>query len=444
LLPEKLREFYNSSPMREGVLCWYPFERSASVLDLSGGALTELLQSRCECVVAAGADTDALFDYIVLLDPLDFSVNAMKALLMKLNPHGRLLLAYENPFALRYWAGKRAHNTGRSYDTLYGHGKSPLPSKAELEIRLKLAGFEGLKWYYTLPDHWFTTEVYSDDYKPNEHLNQRYLHYVPDDEGLQFNEYGLYREIIRGGGFCFMSGAYLVEARVDESDEACVVDYATVTSYRDQSKRFVTTVRSDGTVQKAPMHPDGLDNLKRIKQNHDELALLGINILEVSLHNDILSMPFMNLPTLNDYWADNYSGGTLSEIEIIKQFDRIRESIYKASATGRCYWELVPANCFYDKENDEMIFFDQEYYSCGISPDVALVRAILGFEYSSVFSHVPLSKTWISLLRERYGLTDNWDELAAIAHDKTWKEVVGEGYMPLVESTERARKRVIG
>jgi hypothetical protein len=430
--------------MREGVLCWYPFERSASVLDLSGGALTEMLQDRCEHVISEDAVTDALFNYIVLLDPLDFSIDAMKTLRMKLNPHGRLLLAYENPFALRYWAGKKAHNTGRSYDTLYGLGKSPLPSKAELEIRLRLAGFEGQKWYYTLPDHWFTTEVYSDNYKPNEHLNQRYLHYVPDDEGLQFNEYGLYREIIRGGAFSFMCGAYLVEASVNADDIPCIVDYATVTSYRDQSKRFVTTVRNDGIVQKTPMHPDGLDNLKKIKQNHDELASLGINILEVNLHNDILTMPLLKLPTLNDYWADSYSSGVLCESEIINHFDRIRESIYKASATGRCYWELVPANCFYDKENDEMIFFDQEYYSCDISPDVALVRAILSFEYSSVFSHVPLSRTWINLLKKRYNLTDNWDELAAIAHDKTWNEVMGKGYIPLVESTERARKRVSG
>ena len=445
MVPNELQDFYITSPMREGVLCWYPFDRNSSVLDLSGGVLTELLKNRClrhnEEVKTKQSGKQEQYDYIVIIDPPDFSVEELTNLKNKLTPHGRLLIAYENPFAIRYWSGKSAPNTKLPYNTLFGQGDSPLPSKAEMETRLDLAGFKGQKWYFPLPDHWFATEIYSGSYLPNEHLNHRYLHYVSDDENLQFDEFGLFREVIRNGAFEFMCGSYLIEARVNSCDDPCTVDYAAVTAYRKPAKRFATTVEKNHFVRKKPLHPDGLAALNEMKKNHDYLANLGINILEMNQHDDVLTMPRVDLPILNDYWAGKISKGTFSENEMIAQYDRIRNMIYKAAKDGRCYWEIVPANCFYDEENDEIILFDQEYYSDGISPDVALARAILAFEYSPVLSVNPNSKKWMKRLKERYDLTGNWDELAATAHEKTWKEVVGNGYQPLVHTTIKARKR---
>ena len=446
MIPDKLRDFYESSPMREGILCWYPFDGSSSVLDLSGGILTKLLGDRCDSVLSADKTTceraEGLFDYIVILDPNVFSVKALTILRSKLNPSGRLLLAYENPFALRYWAGKRATNTKRPYSSLFGGGKNPLPSKAELQTRLELAGFKVQKWYYPVPDHYFAADIYSDTCLPNEHMNQRYLHYVSDDDYLQFNEHGLYREVIRGGAFEFMCGAYMVEACANEHDKPCIVDYVAITSFREPAKRFATTVRNDGTVHKIPLHREGMAAISKMKEIYDDLVSLGVCVLEVNLQNNKLVMQRVDLPVLCDYWASKFSKGVFDESEMIAHFDRIRESIYKASEKGKCYWELVPANCFYDEINDDIIYFDQEYYSENISPDIALTRAILAFDYSPVFHGKPYSKAWMNKLRERYNLTENWDALVADAHDKTWNEVVGDGYKPLIEETIKAAQRV--
>lgn len=427
--------------MREAVLCWYPFESGATALDLSGGALTELLESRCGSISHSQDAGGGTFDYIVVLDPADFAVETLAEFRAGLKPGGRLLLAYENPFALRYWAGKKAPNTGLPHDTLFGRGDSPLPSRSELRIRLKLAGFEGQKWYYPLTDHWFAQEIYSESCLPNEYLNQRFIPYIADDGFVRFDERDLYREVIRNGAFEFMCGAYLVEARRDSASQPCPVEYAAVTAYREPAKRFATIVRNDGVVHKKPLHPDGLESVRRSHQNHQDLAALGVDVVKMRIVDGSLVMPRMNLPTLWDYWGAKLLRGILDENEIVGHFDRIRDSILKASANGRCYWELVPANCFYDAQDDRMLFFDQESYWENASPDIALVRAMQSLRFSPVFGGDSRAEGWLAKLQDRYGLAERWAELSELAYRQT-AEVFGDGLAALSGISEKAAERL--
>lgn len=438
-LSETLMDFYRTSPMREGVLCWYPFERGARVLDLSGGVLTALLRHRGTRVSTYLGEGGEGFDYIVALDPVDLRVDTLNRLHALLGPHGRLLLAYENPFALRYWSGKRAPNTGVPYDTLTGRdGK---PGKAEVCTRLAQAGFGGQKWYYPLTDHWFTRELYSESYLPNEYLNQRFIAYMSSDGILQFDERVLYREVIRNGAFEFMCGAYLVEARADAGDVPCAVDYAAITAYREPSKRFATTVRNDGTARKTPLHPHGHASVRRIQRNHEELTRLGVDVVPSVLEGESLVMPRMDMPTLWDYWAEKLSRGVLDEEELMCQFDRIRDAVYKAAQSGRCFWELVPANCFFDAAQDRLIFFDQEYTWDGAPPEVALARALWSLGYSPMLSADARTTGWMERLIARYGLAGQWGDLSVLVNGKSNLEVFGEGTRALERETERAAEQ---
>ncbi len=440
MLSKDLRAFYEASPMKEGVLCWYPFLAGASVLDLSGGALNRLLRERCGSVSVEAASGGKQFDYVVVMDTWDFSVEALKALYERLNAHGRLLFAYENPFAMRYWSGKRSPKNGLQYDALFGWDGRV--SAAELRMRLERAGFEGQKWYYPLTDHWFAWEVYSENYLPDEYFNQRFLAYIDDDDDLAFDERWLYREVVRNGAFPFLCGAYLVEARACALDEPCPVDYAAVTASRAPSKRFATTVRSDGTVRKTPLHEDGLASLQNTLRNHQDLAALGVNVLEMTLADGELVMPKLDLPTLFDYWAKKLTDGTFDPNELYNHYDRIRDAIYRASANGKCYWELVPANCFYDAESDDLIFFDQEYCWEGVSPDVAVVRALWALKYSLAFRDDERVKECVQALIGRYNLAERWDELSKLADEKTREEVFGEGTAALSRASDEAARKI--
>jgi hypothetical protein len=407
--------------MREGILCWYPFEAGANILDCSDGVLTDMLKAR-NCFVSFQRKDSLFFDYIIILDPTDFDVSTLESFRKRLGEHGRLLLAYENPFALRYWAGHKAQNTGRPYDTLTRTGKDPLPSKAELSSNLKIAGFKGQKWYYPLTDHWFAREIYSDNYLPNKFFNQRFVPYIDCDSSLTFDERALYRSIISEGAFTFMCGAYLVESRVCEADIPCTVDYASVTAYRGHSKCYATTVRNDNTVRKIPLYKDSEAGVRAIYQNHMELKSLGVPVIDCEIENNCLVMPRISMPTLWDYWAEKFCEGALNVKGMIKQFDRIKEYIYKSAKYGKCYWEMVPANCFYNYETDELLFFDQEFCWQDADPDIAVARMIMSIKFSEVFSKDPMFESVFEDLREYFGLKKKWSELV-LAMRKTYDEV---------------------
>jgi hypothetical protein len=151
----------------------------------------------------------------------------------------------------------------------------------------------------------------------------------------------------------------------------------------------------------------------------------------VQLENDELKMPRIDLPILWDCWARKLANGTFETEEMLGHFDIIYEEIQKTKSAGKCYWELVPANCFYDEKQDEILFFDQEYSSDGISADVAVCRAVLALRYSSVFNVDPRLDEWLETLKKRYNLAKDWHELVKIADTKTFNEVFGNGRAPL-------------
>jgi hypothetical protein len=457
--------------MRESILNWYPFDPAGAVLELNAdmGAVTGLLCERCARVVSVekkrfkakavaarygdknnltvinGDIADVLaitepssahaipraFDYIVAIDPESLEPEYLRRLLGLLSPHGRLLLAAENRFALRYWCGKSSPKTGLPFAG--PTGRDGLLSKEELSARLLAAGFAGLKWYYPLTDHLFAREIYSEAMPPNRFLNSRFAPYIRPDQSLIMNEGELYEDVIAGGAFKFMCNAYLAEARKRASDPACDVDYAALTTYRSAENRFATTVHSDGTARKTALRPEGMQRLEDMAKHHAALRERGINAIPVTLSKNAAVMPRVRRETLWDYWQTTLRANKFDEEAVIRTFDRLRDVIMASSeceppgARGAdprlgpiqktAYPELVPANCFYDPENDEFTFFDQEYAREYCPASVPLSRALLSLRYSPVFLSDARVSALLPRLIERYGLKDCWDLLEKTEDD---------------------------
>ncbi len=438
IISKQLQNFYNVSPMREGIINWYPFESKSTVLESSNGALTRLLREKCAHVTSFDIEHDGKgkFDYIVFIDPGEITTELLSKFRSYLNSNGRLLMAFDNPNGLQYFAGKRNPRTGFPFQFWFGE------SKTETEIRLRKAGFFGQKWYYPFVNHYFTREVYSEDYLPNEFFNHRGSEYIEDDYTKEFDERGLWKEVIRGGAFEFLCNSYLVEARASKDDEPCNVDFAAITAYREREKAFITTVNKDGTARKHAVFREGLNRLHIIAENHRDLKRLGVNVIPMKIDGDSLTMKRLNMPTLWDYWTRKLIRDELDEALLFDHFDRIRDSIYASAKEGRCYWEMVPANCFYDIENDNFVFFDQEYYWENIDPDMGLVRAIYALKYSPEFQNDPKTQAWINALKDRYHLTEKWGCLTELADRKTREFVFNEVHTkPLDKELERTEIR---
>jgi hypothetical protein len=447
---EFLRKTYKTSPMREGVLCWYPFKENA-VVHYGGEALSELFAHR-GLVVEKRLNPDTGYDYVVIVDPEfpdGFTSETFGKYKNALNRDGKLLFAYENPFGLRYFAGKMPSLSPivYPYESLYGRAVGV--SRPECVSRLKSAGFNSVKSYYPFTDHWFAQEIYSENHLPNRFLGHRLIPYIDSATPLLFDERFLYGEAIRGGAFEFLCPAYLLEAGI--GSEVCPVDYAAVTTYRFKRNRFATLLCNDGTAKKIPLCAEAAEKAKQTAKTHSDLEKLGVNVLPLKIGDDgTLTMKRVNAPILIDHWCEKWEAGTLVADEVIGQYDTIKSEIDKASACGVCYCELVPANCFI--EDGKLVFFDQEF-SCGFgdpkyAADVAMTRAILAL---TIYNHArwgfgikddAFITNVVDGLKSKYGLAENWVELVKAADEGvTQKEIFSDALGPLAIASSRIQER---
>lgn len=246
---------YHLSPERRNLLEWYPFRPNASLLEIGAGcgALTELfcqkvesvtaielsrkraeiIQARCqhltnlEIYVGNMYDIsfEKTFDYITLIGVLEYT----KSFIRTLTPYhdffrkiqtwikkdGCLIIAIENKFGLKYFAGAREDHSGKFFDGIEGysnHQSCETFGKEELRILLSENGFDNIRFYYPYPDYKLPAEIYSDDFLPTEN---NLLNNAPnyDQERLQlFDERLAFLQIIKNRQFGFFANSFLVFA----------------------------------------------------------------------------------------------------------------------------------------------------------------------------------------------------------------------------------------
>lgn len=154
--------FYHLSKIRQNIIKWYPMEKDAELLEIGAGpgAITgalcdkvkhvtcvELSKRRAICNGNRNENRDNLeiivgnlnevkfdkkFDYITLNGVLEYAalytessnnpyiefLNNIKRLL---KPEGKLLIAIENKFGMKYFAGAPEDHTSVKYDGIVGY-----------------------------------------------------------------------------------------------------------------------------------------------------------------------------------------------------------------------------------------------------------------------------------------------------------------------------------
>ncbi len=205
---------YHLHKDRHNLLRWYEFKKDAKLLEVGAGcgAVTEVFlkavnevytidisQRRLDILKARFKKYKNLyvkkqnfieynpkfkFDYITSIGVLEYSgkyidsktpyLDFLRKIRSLLSKNGEFILAIENKFGLKYWAGIPEDHTGRLFDSIEGYpieGGIQTFGKKELETLLQRAGFRDIKFYYPYPDYKFVREIYSDEYLPNEDLN---------------------------------------------------------------------------------------------------------------------------------------------------------------------------------------------------------------------------------------------------------------------------------
>jgi len=244
---------YHLSPIRQNIINWYPFKENSTLLEIGGGCgaitgalcdgvsevkVVELSKRRSSINYERNKDRENLeifvgnlndikfedkFDYITLNGVLEYAgsftdtdepyKDFLKNIKKFLKPDGKLIIAIENRYGLKYFAGAKEDHTGKEFDSISGYlGNKNVQTfgKKELEELLEVSGYPKQEFYYPHPDYKMPMEIYSENWLPKiEDMLQVAPNYDNDRYEL-FNETEAFKGIIKNNQYEFFANSFLV------------------------------------------------------------------------------------------------------------------------------------------------------------------------------------------------------------------------------------------
>ncbi len=245
---------YHLSPLRENIVEWIPMDKNAKVLEVGSGcgAITGALSKKAGSVTCVElskrrsminayrhADCDNVtihvgnfkdieptladdYDYICLIGVFEYAQSYMgtdtpfEDFLNILKPHmkrdGRMIIAIENKYGLKYFAGCKEDHLGTYFSSIENYadgGGVRTFSKKGLERIFKSCDVEKYSFYYPYPDYKFMTTLYSDEHLPGKGELCDNLRNFDRDRMLLFDEKNTFDGLIEDGLFPLFSNSYI-------------------------------------------------------------------------------------------------------------------------------------------------------------------------------------------------------------------------------------------
>lgn len=357
---------YHFSHVRENILSWLPFTGEESVLEIGSGcgAVTGALCARakkvtcielsrkrsminakrhknCENLTILLGNFQEIeknlkeqYDYITLIGVFEYGenyidsdspfVDFLKTVATHLKPGGKIVLAIENRFGLKYWAGCTEDHFGTLFEGLEGY---PVTSgvktftKKELSAILEKAGGLKASWYYPFPDYKLPAAIYSDRRLPQKgELNRVETNY--DRLRLQlFQESPVYDSLLDNDLFPEFSNSFLLLIGREETEIPEV--YVKFSNERDprfalrteicQKGKYARYVRKTADTAAAEAHIRNLENIRR------ELASLyektGMELNNCRLDRDGIKLEYLEGITLEEKLDELLVKGEMEKLE---------------------------------------------------------------------------------------------------------------------------------
>ncbi len=306
---------YHLSSLRENIVDWIPLDKGARVLEVGSGcgAVTgalarkagsvtcvELSKKRslinahrhCQCenvTIHVGnfkdiePDLPGKYDLICLIGVFEYGESYiggeepyedfLRILLNRLAPGGRLVMAIENKYGLKYFAGCREDHLGSYFGGVENYpegGGVRTFGKKGLEAVFNRAGAEEFHFYYPYPDYKFMTTLYSDDYLPGKGELSNNLRNFDRDRMLLFDEKNAFDGILEEGLFPLFSNSFL--AVLGEGFDIKYVKYS-----NDRAPEYAIRTQIQGrggesyAVRKYPLTKEAEAHVRRMGESYEGL-----------------------------------------------------------------------------------------------------------------------------------------------------------------------------
>ncbi len=309
--------FYHVTPIRKNIVNWYPFKENSEVLEIGAGmgAITgvlcdkvqkvtavELSKQRASAIEARCKQKENLeiivgnfndiqwnkkFDYITLIGVLEYAplytntknpvhdfLVQIKSLLKK---NGKLLIAIENQYGMKYFSGVAEDHTGKVYDGITGYeNKKGIRTfgKNELKEILQKSGFAFTKFYYPMPDYKLPNVIFSDEYLPNEKSINEYMPYLSDENAfVAYDEKQAYLDIIKNHQFDFFANSFFIEASMEDFSTKMDLDKQKLIAIDEAIKPFYQNHYKIGKKKEnTPLEKQLLEENQKLKEELNAIA----------------------------------------------------------------------------------------------------------------------------------------------------------------------------
>lgn len=414
---------YHLSHIRENVVSWLPISKKSKVLEIGSGcgAITGVLSSMSEKVTCIELskkrslinatrhkeygnieilvgnfetiepNLTEKYDVITLIGVLEYgasyihSENPYNEFIKKIEKHlapgGKIVVAIENKFGLKYFAGCKEDHTGRYFEGIEGYTNSTGVKTFSRESLEKMFSDNGLqsKFYYPYPDYKLPNVIYSDEHLPKQGELNTNLRNFDNDRVVLFDECKAFDAVIEEGKFPFFSNSFLVVVTKEKPEDVlkAVPVFAKYANERLRELRTATIIYEDNnkelSVYKLALNHDANAHVKKISEHYMELSrdYAGTRFIPnkceyiegkepaplvagaTSKSIDVLKLDFVEGKNLEEYLYDLVKQGEYDEVtSIIKKYI----SIVCSLSQGAIFRETERFNKIFKKREFKEVY----------------------------------------------------------------------------------------
>lgn len=422
---------YHLSPLRANIIDWLPVKPGAKGLEIGSGcgAVTGALAGKCKeltCIdlskkrsminayrnrerenvtikvgnfkdIEPSLDQD--YDYIFLIGVFEYAkgyiggeapyTEFLNIIRKHLAPDGKIVIAIENKYGLKYFAGCREDHLGEYFAGIEDYpaggddgGVVRTFGRNGLEKICKECGVSEYTFYYPYPDYKFMTTLYSDRRLPKPGELTTNLRNMDRSRLLLFDEKNAFDGIIREGEFPFFSNSYLL--LIGKEEETAYAKFS-----NDRAKEYA--IRTDIVrlpsgqmqVEKHALTQEAGAHLKNIFDAGEKLIRRfdgsGLWVCPCEWNTDRQGKSYLCFPYLPGETLESRLDDCLERRDMDAFYGLLGKYLelvrYRAQAQVTDY-DFIFSNLLIDGERWQLIDYEWTYDEL-IPPDQVAYRALL-------------------------------------------------------------------
>lgn len=332
---------YHLSSQRENIVSWLPINKDMKVLEIGSGcgAITGALSKKAGSVTCVDLSKkrslinayrhedcdnvtirvgnfqdiepklDIDYDYALLIGVFEYGQSYiggqtpfedfLKIIRKHVKNDGKIVIAIENKYGLKYWAGCREDHLGTFFSNIENYpdgGGVRTFSKKGLERIFDSCGETEYSFYYPYPDYKFMTTLYSDKYLPKIGELYNNLRNYDRDRMLLFDEKKVFDGLIEEEMFPFYSNSYLVV--LGNKPDTEYIRYSNDRAPQYQISTEICKAGRKRIVKKHALLKEGIQHIENMQLYFEKLneryntKKLTVNPILDSKENDTMCFPF--------------------------------------------------------------------------------------------------------------------------------------------------------